>query len=310
MSITHGQSCATTMITWGPMANLLMKIMKNILRFVCVMLALSTLLVGCGQKPATDTKVDYQITVVAPDNLPLENIKVFVYEDQSLAELVCVATTDTDGNISFTEMQSEDFVAVLKEVPAGYDIEDIYSIETDQTVIQLDSRPLTKEEMQNLRYDVGDRLPDFEITDCTGATHSLYQLLETKKAVVLNFWFIGCQPCKLEFPYLQEAYEAYADQVAFLAMNPIDGTDDTVRAYQQEQQLTFPMANCDENWQFMLELTAYPTTLILDREGYIAVSHTGMFTDSSLLKNALAYFTQEDYQQSFFEAMEQIPAMG
>lgn len=284
--------------------------MNGFLKIGCVVLALSILLPGCGQQPATDTKVDYQISVVGPDERPLENIKVFVYEDQTLSELVCVDTTDEEGSVAFSELRSEAFVAVLKEVPAGYTFEETYGLEAGETVIRLDRRPLTKEEMLNLNYGVGDQLPDFEIVDCNGVTHSLYQLLETKKGLVMNFWFIGCLPCQMEFPYLQEAYEEYADQAAFLALNPIDGTDVTVLAYQQENQLTFPMANCDDSWQFMLGLSSYPTTLVVDREGYIAVSHTGMFADSHLLKNALAYFTHEDYQQSFFGSMEEIPVMG
>ena len=284
--------------------------MSRLVKIVCVMLVLSVLLVGCGQQPATDTKIDYEISVIAPDGQPLENIKVFVYEDQTLSEMVCVDTTDAGGLVAFTETRSEDFVAVLKDVPVGYTFDQSYTLEAGKTVICLDRRPLTKEEMLNTHYGLGDQLPDIEVTDCTGATYSIYQLLESRKAVVLNFWFIGCLPCQMEFPYLQEAYEDYADQVAFFALNPIDGTDATVLAYQQEQQLTIPMANCDDSWQFMLDLTSYPTTLVLDRDGYIVLRHTGMFTESSLLKNALAYFSQDNYERTIFGAIEEIPVMG
>lgn len=283
--------------------------MNKFVKAVCLLLALSTLLAGCGQKPDSESKVNYRITVASANDAPLENIKVFVYEDSTLAELVCVDTTDASGSIAFAEQASGSFAAVLKDVPAGYAFEEMYSLETGETVIRLDARPLTPEEMQSVRYGLGDRLPDFTVTDCTGVKHSLYELLESRKAVVLNFWFINCGPCKMEFPYLQEVYDAYGDQVAFLAMNPVDGTDDTVLAYQNEQQLTFPMASCDFYWQDMMGLTAYPTTVIMDREGYICLSHTGMFTDSSLLMNAMAYFTQEEYQQRFFEIIEEIPVM-
>lgn len=281
--------------------------MNRILKAVCLILALSTLLVGCGQKPVPDEKADYRITVISQGDTPVEGLKVFVYENSTLAELVCVDTTDASGSIAFVEKASGDFVALLKEVPAGYAFEEMYPLKPGQTDIQLSPRPLTPEEMQNARYGLGDRMPDFTVTDCAGENHSLYELLESKKAVVLNFWFINCGPCKMEFPYLQEVFDAYGEDVAFLALNPVDGTDDTVLAYQSQQKLTFPMASCDAHWQDMLMLTAYPTTLILDREGYICLSHTGMFTDSSALMNAMAYFTRDDYQQRFFETIEEIP---
>ena len=284
--------------------------MKGLIKTVCLLLALSALLTGCGQTPAGDEKVEYRITVVSQEDTPLENLKVFVYEDSTLSELVCVDTTDSCGSVAFTEKSSGDFVAVLKEPPAGYVLEESYSLKKGLTTICLKTRPLTPEEMQNVRYGLGDRLPDFTVTDCTGTDYTLSELLKEKKAVVLNFWYINCAPCKMEFPYLQEAYDAYAEQAEFLAMNPLDGTDDTVRAYQVEQNLTFPMAACDAQWQNMLGLTAYPTTVIVDREGYICLSHTGMLTDSSLLRNALAYFTQDGYEQQFFETMEEIPLVG
>lgn len=281
--------------------------MNRLLKAACVFLALAALLAGCGEPASGDERVDYRITVQSQSDEPLENVKVFVYEDDTQKELVCVDTTDVEGCVSFAEVRSESFVAVLKEVPVGYAYEETYAIEAGETGIRLAPRELTAEEMQNVRYGLGDKLPDFTVTDCTGTEHSLYELLEQKKALVLNFWFINCGPCKMEFPYLQQVYEAYGDEAAFLALNPVDGTDETIRAYQTEQQLTFPMASCAIQWQDMLELTAYPTTVILDRDGYICLSHAGMFTDSTALMNAMAYFTQDEYEQKFFETIEEIP---
>ena len=113
----------------------------------------------------------------------------------------------------------------------------------------------------------------------------------------------------MEFPYVQEAYDAYGDQVAFLALNPVDGTDETVRNYRWDLGLTFPMACCDPVLQDAFRITAYPTTVIIDRTGTICLSHVGMFTDSTALCNALEYFTQASYEQQLFETIEQIPTV-
>ena len=97
--------------------------------------------------------------------------------------------------------------------------------------------------------------------------------------------------------------------MAFLALNPVDGTDETVRNYRWEQGLTFPMISCDPVLQETFGIGAYPTTLIIDRTGTVCLSHVGMFTDSEALCNALKYFTQETYEQKIFETIEQIPAV-
>lgn len=291
------------MTIWDPM--------DKIKRYLTLLLAvmLLTLLTGCEETPAPDEKESYRITLVSQDGAPIENVKIFVYEDPTLSELVSVGTTDADGCVSFMEKPRDAFVAILKDVPAGYEVEELYTVSLGNNQITLAPRTLTPEELATVRYGLGDRLTDLTVTDCDGNRHSLNELLKQKKAVVLNFWFLNCGPCKMEFPYVQEAHEAYGKDVAFLALNPVDGTDETVRNYRWEQGLTFPMANCDPVFQETFQLSAYPTTLIIDRDGTVCLIHVGMFTDSSALCNALEYFTQESYEQKLFETIDEIPAV-
>lgn len=304
MWTTPGSSYATTMIIWDQMH-------KNMLLKRCLSLMLAVLmlamLTACKEQPVQDEMESYSITVTSQAGEPLENVKVFVYEDPTLSELVSVATTDTHGRISFMEKPRDAFVAILKDVPSGYAVEELYTISMGDNQITLASRALTPEELASIRYGLGDRLGDLSVTDCDGIKHNLSDLLQQKKAVVLNFWYLNCNPCKMEFPYLQQAFEAYGEEVAFLALNPVDGTNETVSSYRWEQGLTFPVASCDPVFQKTFGVNAYPTTLILDRSGTICLSHTGMFTDSAALCNALKYFTQENYEQRIFETIDEIP---
>ena len=303
MWTTPGPSCAITMTIWDPMDKL-----KRYLSLILTVMLL-TLFAGCEKAPTPDQKETYRIALLSEDGDPLENVKIFVYEDPTLTELVSVGTTDAEGRISFVEEPRDAFVAILKDVPAGYAIEDLYTISLGDNQITLANRALTPEELASVRYGLGDRVTDLTVTDCDGNRHSLSELLKHKKAVVLNFWFINCGPCKLEFPYVQDAFDAFGKDVAFLALNPVDGTDETISNYRLENGLTFPMAACDLVLQDAFQITGYPTTLIIDRTGTICLSHTGMFTDSSALCNALEYFTQENYEQQLFETIEQIPAV-
>lgn len=292
------------MIIWDPM--------DKIKRFFAITLAvmLLVILAGCEEAPAAPTipeKQTYKITLVTQDGNPVKNVKVFVYEDPSQSELVSVATTDDEGCISFVEAPRDAFVAILQNVPVGYDVEELYTISMGNNEITLFERTLTPEELSTVRYDLGDRVTSLIVTDCDGNRHNVGELLKTKKAVVLNFWYLNCNPCKMEFPYLQEAYDAYGDKVAFLALNPYDGTDETVSSYRFEQGLTFPMVSCDTAYQMAFQITSFPTTLIIDGTGTICLIHEGMFTDSTDLCNALEYFTQDNYEQQLFDIIEEIP---
>lgn len=282
---------------------------KAVKRLLVPALIFLIVLTGCAGTSAETDPVEYAVVVRNQQGSPMPEIKVFVYEDSSGTELVSVATTDEEGKIAFVEKVSDSFVAVFQELPAGYAAEENYVLRPGENVITLSDRELTPEEMENIRFGLGDRLPDFTVVDCEGNSHSLHQMLEQNKAVLLNFWFLNCGPCKMEFPYLQEAYESFGEQVAFLALNPLDGTDETIKAYRTEQGLTIPMAVCEQSFQNMLGLSAYPTTVILDRYGNICLMHTGMFTDSAALENALSYFTQEEYEPMFFETIDEIPAV-
>ena len=291
------------------MANL--KRAASLLLCMCIIIALFAGCSDVSQNPNAGeaSKMTYTISVKNESGTPLTNIGVRIYTDASKSELVNVGRTNAEGSVTFTDAASDSYVVVLNDVPASYVTEESYSISSADTTITLSVGTLTDELMNSVAYSLGDMVMDFTVTDCEGTEHNLAELLEQKRAVVLNFWFLNCNPCKMEFPYVQEAYAEYSDDVALLAMNPVDGDDAAIASYKSENGLTFPMAGCDPRWQNVMQIGAYPTTVIIDRFGTICLVHGGMFTDSEGLKNALAYFTADDYEQTVFSSIEEIPAI-
>lgn len=299
------------MIQWGAYMSKLLK-HSIVILCVCMIVALAA---GCGSDTPSNTaptatessRMAYTVRLETETGAAVSDVRIVVYEDRTQEELICVGVTNSEGIVAFTDAASEDYVAVIDQDLSGYAIEPCYPLLGEETVITLKERELTQEELENHQYILGDRMMDFTVTDCDGNSHRLYQLLEQKKAVVLNFWYLNCGPCKMEFPYLQQVYEQYGDTVAFLAMNPMDGTDEELRVFQKDNGLTFPMATCDFYWQSLMDLSAYPTTVIVDRDGCISLIHEGMFTDSQTLSIALAYFTSDEYQHQVFRTIEEVP---
>ena len=86
-------------------------------------------------------------------------------------------------------------------------------------------------------------MQDFTVQTLDGSFH-LSEVLQEKKMVLINFFASWCGPCKMEFPYMEEAYKQYADSVAVLALSvePNDTTD-VLRSYAEENGLSFSVGS-------------------------------------------------------------------
>ena len=95
------------------------------------------------------------------------------------------------------------------------------------------------------------------------------------KVVVVNFWGSWCNPCRAEADDLEKTYQATKDKgVAFIGVNSRDDRD-AAQAFERRFGVTFPSV-----WDpaakvaltFDVTQVATPSTLILDRQGRIAVA--------------------------------------
>lgn len=289
--------------------------MKKSKMMLAAMLAvLMILLLSCGKKPVdqpteapvVQTPGVYTVQLCSDSGYPLEGVGIYVYTDATQQELVWFARTDAEGKITFRDVTSEGYVAFLDGVSSDYIVEEYYTLTGEHTLITVTAQMQEVDDLSGITRKLGDVMFDFTITDCEGKEYALAELLKEKDAVVLNFWYLNCGPCRQEFPYLQEAYEAYSDKIEILAMNPVDGTDEEIAAFKKELKLTFPMFQCDPQWATAMQLKAYPTTVIIDRFGVISLIHAGSVTTTKVFTDAFAHFTAEDYVQGIVENIEDL----
>ena len=275
---------------------------------ICLLVCIALVLAFCGgQRPSGSQSngetATYTIEVSSASGIALADVSMFVYEDSTQQELVAVLKTDDAGKASFIDVVRDTYVAVLDKIPTGYEAEESYPLTGELTKIVLQAGQMTDVDVQTLTYKLGDAVMDFSVTGPDGTVYTLSELFEGKKAVVLNFFYNECQPCMMEFPYLQEAYEAYQDDIAVLAMNPVNTDDAAIAAKQKELGVTFPMVQCGAEWESIMQISAYPTTVIIDRFGNICLIHKGSVPNAKTFKDAFAYFVAEDYEQKLIEAI-------
>lgn len=256
--------------------------------------------------PASTGKENYALTLKTEGGLILSDVEVFVYADSGLNDLYAVGKTNANGTYGFEGAANGTYYAVLQGVPAGYEYAASYQMYTD-TPIQLKAKLLASDDLAELSLALGDVMFDFTVTDINGTQYTLSKLLETKKAVVLNFWYTQCVPCKAEFPFLQEAYGQYSDQIAVLAVNPTGETEDAIAQFCTQNGLTLPAAKVDAAWADALKIQASPTTVVIDRYGAIGLIHVGSIDNAQTFADVFEFFCKDGYVQQTVGSIYDLP---
>ena len=105
------------------------------------------------------------------------------------------------------------------------------------------------------------------------------------KPIVVNFWATWCYYCKVEMPDFEEAYKEHSD-VVFMMVNCTDGVQETVdiaSGFIAEEGYTFPVYyDIDIDAVQKYEISSYPTTFFIDKNGDVVKKHVGMITPGLL----------------------------
>lgn len=144
-----------------------------------------------------------------------------------------------------------------------------------------------------------EEMPDFTVQTLNG-TFSLQDVLQEKKMVLINFFASWCGPCKMEFPYMEQAYEQYADSVAVLALSvePKDSPD-VLKKYADDLGLTFDVAS-DSELSLSARFTtgSIPVTVVVDRFGKIVLQEAGARTSADDFLQLFDFLTSDYYTES------------
>lgn len=117
---------------------------------------------------------------------------------------------------------------------------------------------------------------------------------------VINFWYAGCPPCRVEAPDLKALSEQYTD-VPFIGVNT---TDDIAFAntFEKQFEIGYPSILDAKSNSVQLAFAtagfvapnAVPTTLVIDREGRVAARISGLIADPAILEAMIDRVVAED----------------
>ncbi len=118
------------------------------------------------------------------------------------------------------------------------------------------------------------KAPGFGLKDLEGKTLTLDEL--AGRVAVINYWGIWCGWCVIEMPEFQQLHERYADDpdVVVLSINN-DSNPDDVPPWMTEKGYDFRVLLDDGYVSSVAEVTAFPTSWFLDRQGRIVYEKVG-----------------------------------
>ena len=115
---------------------------------------------------------------------------------------------------------------------------------------------------------------------------------------VMNFWYAGCAPCRIEMPELIELQDQFlSDEVQFIGVNVRD-TAETALAFARQVNLNFPSVMDAKTGSVVLGFTgvvtpqAVPTTLVIDSEGNVSARVLGRI-DKGILEELIKTVVRE-----------------
>ncbi len=290
--------------------------MKKILATALMMAMVLTMsmMTGCKNEAGKETTqteavegevTTYSVDVATKGGMVMSGLDVYVYADDTLADMKDYGQTDEEGTVSFELAQNENYAIVVSGTPLGYQVEDSYSFSGTSASIELTSSVVQGEDLAGATLGLGDVMYDFTVTTPDGEKVTLSEMLKEKEMVLLNFWYTTCTYCVAEFPYMQEAYDQFSDSVGIIAVNPLD-PEAEIAPFQQQYGLTFPMASCSPAWSTTFGVSGYPTSIIIDRYGVITLIEEGGITSLRPFVSLFETMTGDDYEQKLYTEISEL----
>ena len=115
----------------------------------------------------------------------------------------------------------------------------------------------------------GKPFPKFSFNDLEGNLVSNETM--KGKIIVIKCWYIHCAACIKEFPEVNKLVEKYKDRKDILFVSLAEDTPEQLKVFLARKPLSYSVIpNMKEYMNEALQLNAFPTHFILNKEGSIA----------------------------------------
>ena len=145
------------------------------------------------------------------------------------------------------------------------------------------------------RPDYAIKAPDFTLRTVQG---ELFKLSENRgKVIMLNFWGTWCGPCRREIPDFNKLHAKYQkDGLEIVGVTLTSGSAKNILNFMNDWDMEYTvLTDIDNNETQKVTsdygraigkpITGIPTTLIIDKEGYIVKGYVGPRSEEVFYKD-------------------------
>ena len=269
-------------------------LMKNKLSFISIFtLCIALSLTACGGKQSSNTDSKNTQTEAGTEASGKSDSRLddlYQQENQIFADhadawnkafgMVNKSTADPSGNyadfLSDTVESNKDSFTEDEYKTLTDDIETIRKIE--EQIAEMENKNMSSGTSEQTN-DSGEESPfkNFSGTDFDG--NSVDESLFSGNAVtVVNFWFTGCKPCVAELSKLNELNDTIREmggEVIGINTETFDGNEAAIKdaaAILESQGAAYRNFSIDSDsdaGKYAADIMAFPTTILVDRNGNI-----------------------------------------
>lgn len=251
--------------------------MKTKRTLIAVMILSMALLTACSTKESADN------SATSLDDLYQQENQVFAdHEDvwNKVFGMMDKTTADPNGNYA-------DYLAdTIESGKEAFTDEELKTLTDDMETIRNLEEQIAEMENENGASDTTGQknnaenvspFRNFSGMDFDG--NSVDESLFSENAVtVLNFWFTGCKPCVAELPKLNElndAIKSMGGEIVGINTETFDGNEAAIQeasAILESQGAKYRNLSIDsasDAGKYASDIMAFPTTILIDRNGNI-----------------------------------------
>ncbi len=129
---------------------------------------------------------------------------------------------------------------------------------------------------------VGDKAPDFTVTDLDGNTFSLKQYLGSP--VILRFFLTDCKFCRADTPIFNDYYSRFHSKgLRVIYIDTLGINNQELDSFRRNLKIVFPVApDKDGNVTAAYSVKALPQTVVLDPQHTIIAAILGGVSEPEL----------------------------
>lgn len=248
-----------------------------------------------------NTPIEYEFRTLRNNGELINDPSVVLIVKDKEGKEVARSTGALNNGVFVKDLLPKEYTVSVENLPKGYSAAEEYSVTPFEPYcnVYFTASPISG--TQTGLYRKGSVMYDFTVPEeCTTVpVGSLKEILETKKAVLLNFWYEGCVHCENEFPGLERAYTMYRDSVEVLGVNcpqaGQSGTLSEIRTYGKNQGLTFPLVqNSAVKLAAPFSVYSWPVSVLIDAEGVVCEILVGETSQEAFIA-LFEKYTSDDY---------------